>query len=126
MAWVLLTSLTLQIASAEAPVQEVKIPDHIEDHQRFAYALVEYKWSEEQWEYFDYIIQKESGWNPKAQNPKSTAFGIGQFLDSTWSLVGCKKTDDIKQQTVCTVKYISKVYKDPQTAYRHHLDHNWY
>ena len=28
---------------------------------------------------------KESGWNPNAQNPSSTAYGIPQFLDSTWA-----------------------------------------
>ena len=31
---------------------------------------------------------KESGWNPNAQNPSSTAYGIAQFLDSTWAGTG--------------------------------------
>lgn len=30
------------------------------------------------------IIGAESGGNPNAQNPKSSASGVGQFLDSTW------------------------------------------
>ena len=30
----------------------------------------------------------ESGWNPDAQNPTSTAYGIAQFLDSTWAGTG--------------------------------------
>jgi membrane-bound lytic murein transglycosylase MltF len=121
-----LASLTLHIANAEAPVQEVKIPVHIEDHKAFAYALVEYKWDSDQWKYFDQIIIKESGWKSNAQNPTSSAYGLAQFLDSTWSLVGCKKTDDPDEQIVCATKYVSKVYGSPQRAYQHHVDHNWY
>jgi len=33
------------------------------------------------------IAQCESGWNPEAKNPVSTAHGIAQFLDGTWSYV---------------------------------------
>lgn len=32
----------------------------------------------------DRIIQIESGGNPNAKNPKSSATGLGQFIDSTW------------------------------------------
>jgi hypothetical protein len=32
----------------------------------------------------DKIINVESGGNPNAKNPKSSASGVGQFLDSTW------------------------------------------
>src|SRR4051812_44844432 len=31
---------------------------------------------------------KESGWNPNAQNRSSTAYGIPQFLNSTWASTG--------------------------------------
>ena len=30
------------------------------------------------------LIKCESGWDPNAKNPKSTAKGLCQFLDSTW------------------------------------------
>lgn len=30
------------------------------------------------------IIQVESGWNPNAKNPESTASGLFQFIASTW------------------------------------------
>ena len=33
------------------------------------------------------IIRRESGGNPKAKNPKSTAYGLCQFLDGTWAYV---------------------------------------
>lgn len=32
----------------------------------------------------DQIIQVESGGNPNAKNPRSSATGAGQFIDSTW------------------------------------------
>jgi len=33
----------------------------------------------------DQIIARESGWDPSAKNPYSTAAGLAQFLDSTWA-----------------------------------------
>jgi len=33
------------------------------------------------------IIKCESGWNYKAKNPNSSAYGLGQFIDSTWTYV---------------------------------------
>lgn len=33
------------------------------------------------------IIQCESNWDYTAQNPNSTAFGIGQFINGTWDYV---------------------------------------
>jgi hypothetical protein len=34
--------------------------------------------------YSDRVSRIESGGNPYAKNPRSSAFGLGQFLDSTW------------------------------------------
>ena len=31
----------------------------------------------------NWIVSKESGWNPKAKNPRSTASGLPQFINST-------------------------------------------
>lgn len=33
----------------------------------------------------DYIISRESGGNPNAQNPSSSAWGCAQWLESTWN-----------------------------------------
>ena len=33
---------------------------------------------EDQWQYVDYIVTKESGWNPNAKNPSSGACGLAQ------------------------------------------------
>lgn len=83
-------------------------------------------WSEAEWESFNKIIIKESGWKPTAQNPTSTAYGTAQFLDSTWKSVGCYKTDIAELQIDCAIKYIEKRYETPSKAWKHHLQNDWY
>lgn len=69
---------------------------------------------------------KESGWNNNAQNPTSTAYGVGQFLNSTWSGVGIGKTSDPYTQVLAMAKYIKNRYGSPSKALAFHLSHNWY
>ncbi|MGZ9839700.1 aggregation-promoting factor C-terminal-like domain-containing protein [Tsukamurella ocularis] len=73
--------------------------------------------TDEQWPAMVNIINRESGWNPKAQNPSSTAYGLGQFLDQTWATVGGTKTDDLGQQASYMAKYIKDRYGDPDKAW---------
>jgi hypothetical protein len=72
------------------------------------------------------IIDKESKWNPLAQNPKSTAFGIGQFLNSTWSLVDYKKTNDPYDQIDAMIKYVKLIYGDGCQAWDFKTYKGWY
>lgn len=58
----------------------------------------------------DILILKESNCDPTAQNPRSSAYGIGQFLDSTWATVGCVKTSDPVIQLKCMDKYVKQRY----------------
>jgi hypothetical protein len=75
--------------------------------------------------YFN-IIDKESKWNPLAQNPKSTAFGIGQFLNSTWGLVDSKKTKNPYDQIDAMVEYVKVVYGDGCKAWDFRYRNGWY
>ena len=52
---------------------------------------------------------KESNWNPKAKNKKSSAYGIPQLLKLT--------TTDPYMQIDAGIKYIRSRYKDACTAY---------
>jgi hypothetical protein len=79
-----------------------------------------------QWEALSWIIYKESSWNPTAQNPKSTAYGLFQWLDMTRKNYNCPKTADIAIQTECGIKYIKARYGTPTGAKAHHLLKNWY
>lgn len=69
---------------------------------------------------------KESGWNNNAQNPTSTAYGIGQFLNSTWGSYGIPKTSDPKLQVEAMARYIKARYGSPSAALAFHNAHNWY
>ena len=69
---------------------------------------------------------KESGWNPDAQNPTSTAYGIPQFLDSTWAGTGIAKTSDGYRQIDAGLIYINNRYGSPCGAWAHSQSTGWY
>ena len=69
---------------------------------------------------------KESGWNPNAQNPTSSAYGIPQFLDSTWASTGIAKTSDGYRQIDAGLIYIENRYGSPCGAWSHSQSTGWY
>jgi hypothetical protein len=69
---------------------------------------------------------KESKWNPNAQNPNSTAYGIPQFLDSTWASTGIGKTSDGYRQIDAGLIYIDNRYGSPCGAWSHSQSQGWY
>lgn len=73
--------------------------------------------SGDQWNALYKLIQGESGFRPNAQNPTSSAYGLFQFLDSTWGTVGGHKTSDPTLQTIYGLKYIQSAYGSPANAY---------
>jgi hypothetical protein len=79
-----------------------------------------------EWRALVSLIMSESGGNPAAQNPTSSAYGLFQFLDSTWASVGGHKTSDAALQTVYGLRYIAQRYGDPLGAWAFHQAHNWY
>jgi phage-related protein len=84
-----------------------------------------YGWGS-QWPALDALVMSESGWNPFAQNPTSSAFGIGQFLDSTWASVGFSKTSNPVTQIQAMLKYIEQRYGSPNAAWAFKQANNWY
>ena len=86
-----------------------------------------YGWGEgPQWDALSRLIQKESSWNPNAQNPTSTAYGLFQFLNSTWATVGAKKTSNPGLQAEAGLKYIAQRYSTPSGALAFHNKNNYY
>lgn len=79
-----------------------------------------------QWADLQALIQRESSWNPRAQNPTSTAYGLFQFLNSTWAGTGYAKTSDPATQTLAGLKYIAGRYGSPSGAWAFHRRNNWY
>jgi hypothetical protein len=74
----------------------------------------------------DDLWENESGWSPTAQNADSTAYGIAQFLDQTWTLMGVAKTSDPYQQIDVGLAYIAKRYDTPCEAWTFWQEHRWY
>jgi hypothetical protein len=90
--------------------------------------LAQFGWSESELPALIELWDRESGWNPTAQNPRSTAFGIAQFLNGTWSGVGASKTSDPYAQIDAGLSYIAgrKQLGSPSGALRFHDRNNWY
>ncbi|PRY49783.1 transglycosylase-like protein with SLT domain [Geodermatophilus tzadiensis] len=82
--------------------------------------------SAEQFGCLEKLWGKESGWNPNAQNPTSTAYGIPQFLDSTWASTGIAKTSDGYRQIDAGLIYIESRYGSPCDAWAHSQATGWY
>lgn len=78
------------------------------------------------WDALQWIISKESSWNPNAKNPNSSAYGLFQFLDGTWGAVGMDKTSDPGRQTDAGLKYIRQRYGTPEAARAFHQNNGWY
>jgi hypothetical protein len=77
-----------------------------------------YGWSTgTQWADLVSLWNSESGWSATAQNPTSTAYGIAQFLDTTWATVGATKTSIAAAQIAAGLKYIKQRYGSPSAAW---------
>lgn len=98
----------------------------VEANRKIAQMLAEQRgWTGDLWSALDRLIMKESGYKNTAQNPTSTAFGIGQFLDSTWKNYG-EKTADPRTQLDYMFRYIQDRYGDPARAWQFSQANNWY
>jgi hypothetical protein len=80
----------------------------------------------EQFDCLESLWGKESGWNPNAQNPSSTAYGIAQFLDATWAGTGIAKTSDGYRQIDAGLIYIKNRFGSPCGAWSHSQSKGWY
>lgn len=65
------------------------------------------------------ISRLESEHRPKIKNKRSSAYGLFQFLDSTWKGTGIAKTDIPFFQTLAAYRYMKRRYGSPVKALRH-------
>jgi len=94
--------------------------------QMIAATAAQFGWSGAQIGAINWIISHESGGNPNAQNPTSTAYGLFQFLNSTWASVGGSKTSDPAAQILYGLRYIASRYGSPTGAQAFWQSHGWY
>lgn len=81
----------------------------------------QYGWSD-QWGDIDWLVNKESGWNPKAANPSSSARGLFQKMTSIHGPV----EDTVEGQARWGFDYIKNRYNDPRGARSFWERNNWY
>lgn len=79
-----------------------------------------------QWAALSQLVSHESSWRPTAQNPTSSAYGLFQFLDSTWGGTGIGKTSDPTRQTIAGLRYIKSRYGTPLAAWNFWQRNRWY
>lgn len=74
------------------------------------------------------IVMKESGWNPFADNPTSTAFGLGQLVFSQRQhyLGDAADTTDCALQLRAFRGYVRDRYGTAENAWAFWLTHHWY
>lgn len=115
----LLLTLFIAKAEAEAPMPVITIPESISNDpiKAYAYQRIAISFNETQWSSFNNLITKESRWRCNAQNPNSSAYGLGQLLNSTWKLTNYEKSSDCYKQIEATIEYVRDTYKNPDNAW---------
>jgi SLT domain-containing protein len=72
------------------------------------------------------LASRESSLDPTAQNKSTTAYGLFQFLDSTWNGTGTTKSSNPSAQAAAAIKYIKSRYGTPEKALAFWDKNNWY
>jgi uncharacterized protein YabE (DUF348 family) len=84
-------------------------------------------WTGDQWQCLDSLFQKESGWNPSAQNKSSGAYGIPQALPgSKMGTVAADWQTNPATQITWGLNYIAGRYGTPCGAWSHSQSTGWY
>jgi len=75
------------------------------------------------WELVNWLVSKESGWNPNAVNRSSGACGLGQQLPcGKWP----HQWNDPVGALIDMNQYVLSRYKSWAAAKAWHLSHGWY
>jgi hypothetical protein len=90
-----------------------------ESVQQYAKRLAVAKWSTVEWHCLHILWHRESRWNHKAKNPRSSARGIPQMLKMD-------PRTPAKRQVQLGIKYVSHRYDTPCEALSHHFRRGWY
>jgi hypothetical protein len=80
-------------------------------------AMINAGFAPSEWSSLQSLLNDESGFRNTAKNPTSTAYGMFQFLDSTWGTVGGSKTADPGLQAQYGLTYIKQRYGTPSAAW---------
>ena len=106
-----LTHLKVKTTKSEAKAALASDTVKYFDAEALAFLTVYAKdWKMSEWQCLRNIWQKESKFNPKAENKSSGAYGIAQFMPSTWGNYKVEKTPSAQLQIKYGLRYIEKRY----------------
>ena len=89
--------------------------------------LADFGWSSSEFSCLDPLWERESGWNPYADNPISGAYGIPQALPgSKMASAGADWQSDAATQIRWGLGYIKATYGSPCGAWDHEESYGWY
>jgi hypothetical protein len=90
------------------------------DYKAYAKSLakIDYNWGDNQYQCLAKLWGKESAWNPQADNPNSSAFGIAQMIN--------EDSSDGFVQISNGLRYINHRYANPCDAWQFWQRNNWY
>lgn len=93
--------------------------------QKAAQMAQQYGWGPGQIQALVELWTRESGWNPQADNPTSSAFGIPQAMTSIHDLPKDYMTDPLAQID-WGLSYVNQRYGSPKKALKFHDANNYY
>ena len=102
-------ALLIVILTINQPISATAYNPSIEAYKLYAHMMVG---SDKQYRCLVELWDRESHWNPKADNPKSTAYGIPQLLRMT--------STNPYRQIELGIKYITKRYGNSCVALARH------
>lgn len=85
-------------------------------------------WTGAQWTALNNLEMREAGWNMRARNPTSGAYGIAQGISGpSWYYQWPGGNPGTAQgQVIGLLDYIAQRYGSPMTAWAHETAFNWY
>lgn len=113
----------------EQKVKELGYEPSVTDPREIARQMMRnlYGWGEDQFACYDAIIMRESRWNPYADNPHSSAYGIPQALPgSRMAAFGADWRTNPATQIRWGLDYVDQRYGTPCGAWSFKRGHGWY
>jgi len=106
-------------SEAQAPLQEKPKQTTQLMAKEYARQQLSFRgYRSQDWKCLNSLWTKESHWNHKADNPKSSAYGIAQRLN--------EKSKDFVTQIDNGLRYIEHRYGNPCNAWMFWKKRNWY
>jgi hypothetical protein len=99
-----------------------KSPNPIKD--QVAYAAMKRGWDTHQVQCLHTLIKRESGYNPRARNPKSSASGLFQMIRAHTGIPAASLP--VSKQIQHGFRYITKSYRTPCSALAFNMRRGWY